>query len=326
MALTLTRHPTLKTELPDVALSMLDAAREVMQDQALDLNGRVHEARKHLKRARAMLRLLRPELGKDTCQRDDAALAEAMRILAGSREAAAESAVLDALVARSPRRLKKHADAFVTATAAGPAEAPPSGEQALERALEALASARQTVSGWALSRDDWSLVNDGFRRTAARAGRAFTRAKQHGTPENLHTWRRRLKRHQYQLELLSPLRPKPIRARQRRAARATELLGEDHDLALLSNRLRELAPRPELKRACRALSKAIEARRAVVQRKALRLGAELHRESAARLAETYAGYFEKTQVKEAASQPEPMPAPSLRKTLPEPEPAPAKAG
>ncbi len=69
----------------------------------------VHETRKALKRLRALLALLRPELGHRRYARENAALRDCARRLAGARDAEVMVGTLDALVRRHPARLARSA-------------------------------------------------------------------------------------------------------------------------------------------------------------------------------------------------------------------------
>ncbi|MHB8242476.1 MAG: CHAD domain-containing protein, partial [Solirubrobacteraceae bacterium] len=83
----------------DLALAMLDSAGQEPDERA------IHETRKALKRLRALLRLLQPELGLAAYEHENAALRDAGRRLAGARDAEVTLATLDALIERHPRKL-----------------------------------------------------------------------------------------------------------------------------------------------------------------------------------------------------------------------------
>ncbi len=65
----------------------------------------IHETRKALKRLRALVRLLREELGEQQFKREHAILRDAARRLAGARDAEVMVGTLDALLERHPRKL-----------------------------------------------------------------------------------------------------------------------------------------------------------------------------------------------------------------------------
>ena len=72
-----------------VARGQLDLATEALEDgSAQNRDEAVHEARKALKRLRALVRVARDELGDDVYRRENVAFRDAGRKLAGSRDAA----------------------------------------------------------------------------------------------------------------------------------------------------------------------------------------------------------------------------------------------
>ena len=89
--------------------SQLDRAIALLEQHYPAWTGRheqtVHEVRKSLKRLRALMRLLRGELGRKRYARENAALRDCGRRLAGARDAEVMVGTLDALVRAPPRQL-----------------------------------------------------------------------------------------------------------------------------------------------------------------------------------------------------------------------------
>jgi hypothetical protein len=101
-----------------------------------------------------------------------------------------------------------------------------------------------------------------------------------------------VKRHQYQLALLEPLWPDPIKAFRQEAKRLGELLGQAHDLSLLERRFKSVSERPEVAPLEPVLRTVAEGCHSAFQREALDLGARLYAESPARFAARYREYFD----------------------------------
>jgi CHAD domain-containing protein len=70
-----------------------------------------------------------------------------------------------------------------------------------------------------------------------RAGKAFQDTATEPTVEKLHEWRKQAKYLRYQLEILRPVWPERMEELVKEADRMGELLGEDHDLAVLRQML-----------------------------------------------------------------------------------------
>lgn len=211
------------------ALRQLEARR--LDDEA------VHAARKSLKKARAGLRLLRPGIRKAHYRKANSALRDAARPLSAIRDAAVLADTLSALVAQRPaaqrsiqldglqraitwqRTLIKH-DVL-------------DDPKQLAHSRRLLRRVRTRMTHWKLDDGDWPLLGSGLRRVYDLGRRARTMARNTGTPETLHEWRKQVKYLRYELEILIPLRPGPIGALARQARRLSDALGDSHDLSVL---------------------------------------------------------------------------------------------
>ncbi|HEX5853792.1 MAG TPA: CHAD domain-containing protein [Solirubrobacteraceae bacterium] len=297
--------------LQRMALGQIDIALEQLQ-RASGMNAAtaVHETRKALKRLRALLRLLERELGASTYAREDAAVRDIARRLSGARDAQVMLDTLDALIERHPRKLARRKGVRRLRRALlrdrERMERQALGEgAALEQALAQLRDLRGRVAAWrAPERDATKLVDRGLRDLYAQGRKGFRRAyrKQGKDVHAMHRWRKRVKDLRYAAEMLER-RPRAQEKRRGASARLrrlaeradvlAEILGEDHDLAMLAERVRaEAKPhshrRKKPQRVGRAtrktLLKLIARRRLKLQARALREGAHLYRRGAKRFA------------------------------------------
>jgi len=236
----------------DVASSVRACAREQLAGAAQRLERAeedpvvaVHEARKHIKKTRALLRLTRSAIGKRAYRRENDALREIGLALSGTRDADVIVQTAEMLAEHAAGRLP--AETFEQLRAALAAEADSgrgtdAGADApavpvFDAVLEALRAAEQRVERWPLDDAAWRHVLDGAARAFARGGEAFAAASAEPTPERLHTWRKRAKDLWYHQRLLAPAWPGMLGAQAEEAHALTELLGDDHDLAVLAARL-----------------------------------------------------------------------------------------
>ncbi len=90
------------------------------------------------------------------------------------------------------------------------------------------------VERWRMRPSGWPEIQDGLLRSYRRGRRAFKRARKQPTAENLHEWRKRVKDVWYQRRLLRAIFPETMAAHAREAHQLSDLLGDDHDLALLN--------------------------------------------------------------------------------------------
>ncbi|HKG03694.1 MAG TPA: CHAD domain-containing protein [Conexibacter sp.] len=202
----------------------------------------VHEARKHLKKTRALLRLVRPALGKRAYRSENDTLRDAGLALSGTRDADVVVQTVGKLADHAAGRLP--ADTFdqlrdALAAEAAAARGVADGERvpALANVIELLRAAVLRVETWPLDEADWETVLAGIARTYSRGHDAFAVARDTPEPELLHAWRKRAKDLWYHQRLLAPAWPDVLGAQAHAAHSLTELLGDDHDLAVLAARL-----------------------------------------------------------------------------------------
>jgi CHAD domain-containing protein len=306
-----------------MALGQLDLSIELLGgDGGAPSENAVHETRKALKRLRALVRMLRRELGEEVFAREDAALRDAGRRLAGARDAEVVVNTLDGLLERDGRRLARRRG-VARLRRALVAEKEAANARLLSDAamradvLEELRGIRWRVAAWPLSgRDGIQALEPGLQRIY-RQGRGRYRRAAAGKGDRgraMHEWRKRVKDLRYAAEMLERRDPagerglskrrrrkaakraraQPLRRLARRADRLGEALGEEHDLAVLAGRLRDPgaagdphsdgAPPRLGRRNRKAVLKLIARRRRKLRAKTLREGARLYRRRPRRFA------------------------------------------
>ncbi len=280
--------PAAADELTAITLAQLDLAIELLRNPTREpAEHTVHETRKALKRLRALMRLRRIQLGSRRYARESSALRDAGRALAVARDAEVMVSTLDEIVERHPERLARSAaverlrtvlieerERTVTLILAE--------TEAREPVLIALAQVRARVADRQLEARDEEALRLGFSRLYREGRKRRRRALRHGSVQSRHDWRKRVKDLRYVAETLErPGRPgRRLREVARDAERLGELLGQEHDLALLANRARRDKPCFDGEQATRKdLLKLITRRRKRVRRRALRLGERLYRRS-----------------------------------------------
>jgi CHAD domain-containing protein len=295
MVFSLSTKASLSESLERVLTNEVDA-RLAVRAGDLDIAERVHETRKSIKRLRALLRLYRGALPHALYEREDAVLWRLGQSLGRARDAVALGESLHRLILDAPPdartrladRSRELEDALVAASETTPNDV----DAALASVHDGLGALRARAADWTIERRGFSVIAPGLRRTYARGRRALEQARQRPSEKRLHTLRTWVKRHQYQLTLLEPLWPDPIKAFRHEAQRLGELLGHDHDLSLLERRFDGLSERPDLATLEPVLRTVTEDCHSTFQREALDLGARLYAESPARFAARYREYFD----------------------------------
>ena len=231
MAFRLKRRRRVAKQLERIVGAELASAREALTDQGANEDG-VHEARKSVKKARAVLRLLRAPLDDDY-EEENAQLRAVAHALSSLRDADATLDVLERLHAEHPtavtpivvrtvrrglrgRKRRAHGRAeTVVAWARG----------MLDRAKERIPARIGRVARF-------PNVRAGVVRGYREAREAMPGFGVDDAASAFHEWRKRIKTLCYQLRLFEKLH-RGASARVRTLKRLEGWLGEDHDLALL---------------------------------------------------------------------------------------------
>ena len=236
----------------DILVRQLGAAVE-------ELAGRkpnIHGARKQLKRARATLRLLRSSIGDELYRRENIAARDAARPLSNARDEEVLSQALEGLVERFGPM-----DAGVDFRHGARELA---GKQ-LDDIKAALAKSMARARAWQFDDDaNWDCIANGLRSTYRRARRGLRQGRKDRATEDLHEWRKQTKYLWHQLQLLTPLAPRPIGELADEFHRLADYLGDEHDLAVLRTRASGTVTDP------------IDRRREELQDRALALGERLY--------------------------------------------------
>lgn len=250
--------------------------RDLAADVAGTAHGRlapadVHLTRKRLKRVRAALALLRPALDPrdfDTCNR---ALRDAGRSLATARDATVLAQTYARMLARTTKSPAPGPATGKKRMAAGGRPVvtvdPAVAHRRLRAAVRRLELARLTGRGW-------TPLGSGV-RTVYRRGRRGRPTEPDPSTEALHAWRRHAKRYWHVLELFETVNPRRLAPAIADARRLSDLLGEEHDLALLAEHLHGRRGRVD-----RNVLETVTERRARLRRRALKLGAKVYDEPA----------------------------------------------
>lgn len=289
------------------------SAREELESAIADLTERlgddpveaVHNARKSLKKLRSLLRVARGSIRASERRRGNASLREAGRKLSGARDAdvmiEALEKIADRYAGQFPRssvdairgRLEEEReDARLELMAA----------RAPETVAEDLKAALVRVDDWHLERGGWKALGPGLRRGYRDGRRAFKLARKHPTPENLHEWRKRGKDLWYHLRLLEGIDPHTVKAHAKDAHLLSDLLGDDHDLAVLRDSVQRMSDHIAVGSA--AVIAAIDHRRDQLEEEAFFLGRRLYAERPKAFEARLRSYWEawRAQTKAAAAR------------------------
>jgi CHAD domain-containing protein len=239
----------------------------------------IHEARKSLKRLRALLRLLGPVMGAEA-RLEARRLRDAARRISGFRDAAVAIETLDALCARNSapdRWIAKFRSSLVLLKQASAGD---DMDEVLAQVSSTLAKAAARVASWRITAEGDAAIHPGLKRAYRRGRKAFKAVQGSLSGEPAHTLRKRVKDLWYTVRLLEG-------AWVSASGLATQLkelealLGEEHNLTMLSERLPVVAPGKPKPAWQRRIDDWIAAYRAELSSQAEAIGAQVYAEKPA---------------------------------------------
>lgn len=204
-------------------------------DDNPDPHEAVHEARKHCKKVRAALRLVRGALSgqytqENRCFRDAAReisdVRDAQAMLETLDDLAGEDLPLDAERLSGLRRQFEHRRDQLLASLRA--------RGVFAELSATLREAKRRTHDWSLSAPDFDAAAGDLARVYRRGRKGLRRARRSGRTEDLHEWRKRTKYLRYQLMLLKKTCPDMVNAHVDLLHAVTDYQGFDHDLAVLN--------------------------------------------------------------------------------------------
>jgi CHAD domain-containing protein len=212
-----------------IAVDQIVRAQSQLHDKG-DQAIAVHETRKSLKRLRALLRLVRPAMGEDAFKQENAQLRDIGLSLSGERDRHVLLETVNKLEGSAGfgRRglVGSLRECIVAANGEG---APLSVRQSTSRIVDA----KKRLAELHIHGSGFDVVGAGLERSYRRARRAFREAYDEKTDEAFHDWRKGTQAHWRQMTLLSRAWPDYLGARASEARNLSQILGDDHDLAML---------------------------------------------------------------------------------------------
>lgn len=267
--------------LHGATLSLLDRAIDgLASDQGDEA---VHAARKATKRIRAALRLLRGSLGPGKYHRENRGVRDAARPLTAIRDTFMLQRTLRSMTG-APPSVERGLKAEYQRERRG------FNRLGLRAALAHLKTARSNLSEFSPLVPETASAAEGLGNTYRAGRKALAKAKS-DDDRALHEWRKQAKYLLNELEFVRAVFGLDAKRLRRHASRLAVILGDDHDLGVLSEKLRRY------RAAAPSLVRQIEKRRLRLRRRAAQEGAKLYRDPAkrveARIAARLAGRYKK---------------------------------
>ena len=223
-----------------IAAELLDELLAEVTDESIPVHQRVHSARKHCKKIRGLLRLVRPGLGA-TYSVENEAVRDAGRLLSAMRDSQTMIDAFSKLVDRPGREFDDATASVVSDGLVRRQEAifgdADDVNHRLREFRERIAAVRQRVDDWDIAGGGRATVLGGAKRTYARGRLAMAAAYDEHSSEAFHQWRKRVKDHWTHMLLLEDVWQPVMTLYSDQLKKLSDLLGDDHDLAVISAEL-----------------------------------------------------------------------------------------
>lgn len=299
MAYRFRRNKSVQKNVRKVALEQIDKAIGEILDEKLDRHETVHQVRKRCKKLRGLIRLVRPEFGD--YQQENEFFRDAARKLSYVRDAQSIIKCFDGLVGHFQDQIDEGAFAPVreelTARRQRIADDKVGLDNQLDEFLAKLREARGRAAQWKISDNGFTAVEGGLAKTYRRGRKALRKAYKNPSTEKFHEWRKRVKYHWYHARLLRRIWPDMMNVWRGATDQLSDLLGDDHDLAVFRQTLQDDPDRFGSESDLQVLIGLIDRRRAELQAKARPLGEWLFAEEPKHFSSRWGRYWETWQAR-----------------------------
>jgi len=301
MSYQLKHGQTLGDNLRRICRKQIEAAIAITTGEKKASDTPVHEVRKHLKKARAALRLVRKEIGHGLFREQDRYLRDVGRLTSEIRDAEVRLQTVRQLQGITQRRgrgayaklesmLILELENFMAAFAEWQTQAVPM----LERA-------DANIDCWPLDQFSCKQLRCAVQRTYKGARKALACTEATPSVENFHRFRTRAKRLWYELRILRPINPVVLKNLSDDLRSLGSLLGRAHDLSFLGDRLRGGDQKLEWEREGHKLLAVIEVSQEDLQRGAAELAEHFFAERPRDFGDRVAGWLKDWQSEAAPS-------------------------
>ncbi len=273
------KEETVEAGIRRIAGEEINAVIAVIDDNTVTEDETVHEARKRCKELRALVRLVRPVM-KETYRFENGFFRDEARRLSHLRDAEVIMQSFDTIASSLSTfdlirdRLEEKKKAIE--------QDDKSPQEKLAQFRQSMKEARERVVNWKLDDTSVAAICSGLEKTYRRGRKAMAASGEKPSDEALHEWRKRVKYHWYHLCLLVPVWEPVVDALQNEAHHLSDLLGDDHDLAVLAHSIDEINRNPhqdtQFTSAVKETASLIGTKRETLQKEAFELGARLFAE------------------------------------------------
>jgi len=273
----------------------LSQAVQEIDNPRLKRSEAIHEVRKHCKKIRGVLRLVRPQL-EGIYQFENAWFRDTAKGLAELRDAEALIETYDSLLDQFSDQIDRRAFAPVrralTLRQKKIIEETGDLNQMLKKIRARMNNAAGRVADWKLKVEEFDGIEGGLVATYRRARKTKAVAYEDPTAANFHEWRKQAKYHDFHMRLLRGLWKPVMRSVSKETDELSDLLGDDHNLDVLHTSLLKSPKQYGKKRDIQVLLGLIDRRSAELRVEANTIGTRIFAEKPSAFGRRFRGYWE----------------------------------
>jgi CHAD domain-containing protein len=255
----------------------------------------IHEVRKHCKKIRGVLRLVRPQY-EETYRFENVWFRDTANGIAELRDAEAVIETYDGLLDKFSDQIDRRAFAPMrrALTLRRKKIFQESGElnERLKKLRARMDRAAGRVADWKLKLGEFDSVEGGLVTTYQGARKAMAAAYDDPTAENFHEWRKQAKYHDFHMRLLRELWKPVMRSLLKETDDLSDLLGDDHNLDVLHKTLLKSPKKYGKKRDIQVLLGLIDRRSAELRVEANTIGTRIFAEKPNAFGRRWRGYWQ----------------------------------
>ncbi|QDU08924.1 CHAD domain-containing protein [Gimesia aquarii] len=231
------QEESLASGVQRIAQEQLSQAICELQNPKRDRHQAIHEVRKQFKKLRGLIRLVCSGLGDDFSRlniwysaagrrlsrvRDAESMLESLKKLSKRFSDSGHEALFSEFERKLLIRRQNIVEEWIDL------------DRELEKLSEQLEEARDSVGNWKIEGAVEKIISHGLKQTYQQGAKALKKIHRHPNDELLHDCRKASKNHLYHMRLIVDFWQPVISARIVELDRLNDLLGDDHDLAVMT--------------------------------------------------------------------------------------------
>jgi CHAD domain-containing protein len=233
----ISKREDVKQNISRILLGQIDYILHHCEGNEADIHISIHEIRKSIKRIRAVLRLIREEIGYSTYYRENVFFRDISRKISGLRTHNVLALTLENLKGDlSPAFPQEAIDSLIKTIRSEREEMLAritADGKALKRLAVSFEKARERIPGLPIQGKGFEVFAGGMQRVYRQGRKYLGLSRETPDVHLLHDMRKRVKYLWYQVEIIKPVYPVMLKAYADSLEDVSESLGIYHDLAVM---------------------------------------------------------------------------------------------